>query len=60
MVENFTKTQEEAYCDVVDTVVQIDEEFENKVRHHMQYLTKEPRQCIVDDILKYSRSLSKN
>lgn len=59
MVENFTTIEDEAYCDITSTTVQIDEEFEEKVRHQMQFLTKEPRQRIVDDILNYSKSLSK-
>lgn len=59
MVENFTTIEDEAYCDVTSTTVQIDEEFEEKVRHNMQILAKEPRQRIVDDILNYSKSLRK-
>lgn len=59
MVEDFTTIKEEAYCDIASTTVQIDEEFEEKVRHHVQLLAKEPRQRIVDDILNYSRSISK-
>lgn len=59
MVEDFTTIKEESYSDVASTTVQIDEEFEEKVRHHMQFLAKEPRQRIVDDILNYSKSLAK-
>jgi hypothetical protein len=37
-------------------IVQVDEEFESQVRRNMQSLMKEPRQCIVDNILNYSVS----
>lgn len=61
MVEDFTKTKEEAYIgDVQEIIVQIDEEFEAKVKYNIQNLAKEPRQHIIDDILNYSKSLSKN
>lgn len=61
MVENFTKTKEEAYCsDVQEIIVQIDERFEATVKHNLQSLAKEPRQHIIDDILNYSKSLGKN
>jgi hypothetical protein len=52
MVENFTQTKDEAYDDdVLEMIVQVDEEFESQVRRNMQSLMKEPRQCIVDNIL---------
>lgn len=61
MVEDFTKTEEEAYCSgVTEMIVQIDEDFEKMIRHDMQYLAKEPRQYIVDNIMDYSKSLRKN
>jgi hypothetical protein len=57
MVENFTQTKDEAYDDdVLEMIVQVDEEFESQVRRNMQSLMKEPRQCIVDNILNYSVS----
>jgi hypothetical protein len=59
MVENFTQTKDEAYDDdVLEMIVQVDEEFESQVRRNMQSLMKEPRQCIVDNILNYSVSRS--
>lgn len=60
MVENFTPIKEETYADdvkVLDT--EIENEFELNIKHSIKRLAKEPSQNTIDNILNYSKSLSK-
>lgn len=60
MIENFTKT-EEVICSVETPVFQeIDvEQFEENLKVHIKYLSKDPKDQTIRSILDYSKSLSK-
>lgn len=60
MVENFTPIKEETYADDLKELdTKIENEFELNIKHSIQRLAKEPSQNTIDNILNYSKSLSK-
>jgi len=60
MVENFTKTREDAYVlENQDQANSQDEIFEIKLKSSLQNLSKDPNKTTIDSILAYSKSLKK-
>lgn len=60
MVENFTPKNDQTYTNEIEQItVKNEDTFEAIIKDKIQYLATEPSQSLIDNILQYSKSLSK-